>query len=160
MRKSTCLLFLYVLLVCSSVFAQVAQGHDYESSWDEIEALQKERLPKSVTAKLDTLYQIAQAENRVDQQLKALIWEFSVIDPQHKASETRPIQRSLERLDGAGFPASALIHSILGAQYWAYLQRNLGRLEKSGSTFYADEGDVNTWDKHALIQRAAEHFLL
>ncbi len=159
MRKTLLPIFLYTMLLLNCVFTLAAQGFDYGSSWKEIEVLQQERLPKSASAKLDTLYQIAQTENRVDQQLKALIWEFSVIDPHRGATEARPIQRSLERLDGAGVPASAIIHSVLGAQYWAYLQRNLERLEKSGSAFYADEGDINTWDKHALVQRAAEHFL-
>ena len=66
MRELAFLLIMACALV-AGLGASTAKPFDYSSAWKEIEKLQNDGLPKSMAAKVDSLYAAALREQKTDQ---------------------------------------------------------------------------------------------
>lgn len=138
----------------------LAQAFDYADAWKQIEELKKNRLPQSMSEKLDLLYQEAAKDGKTDQQLKAIIYELSAIEAYREPELRKGIEKAATYLETADFPASAIIHSMLGALYWNYYQRNRERFSQRSPSTLPTPTDLATWDLGAITRESIRQFKL
>ncbi len=154
---------LLLILACTAAASLLAAADgpfDYESAWQRIDQLQKDRLPKSMEAKVDSLYQAALAENRTDQQIRALIYKLRIMQEVKEFSSQQAIDAVREYLKTSQQPASAVLHSMLAELYWNYYVSNRWRFEDRGETVDFDLNDVAAWDLKTIAKETAREYSL
>jgi uncharacterized protein YfaS (alpha-2-macroglobulin family) len=146
---------LMLILVCGLATLLIAEPNetlDYNSAWKEIDKLQWGRLPKSMETKVDSLYNVAVQENRVDQQIKALIYKLTILQQIQEFSTQKAIDLVQTQLTGASVPAAAIMHSMLAQLYWGYYQENRWKYNQRSSTINFKQDDIATWDLDAITK--------
>lgn len=132
--------------------------YDYKSAWGEIEKLHRDRLPQSMAIKVDSLYNAALKENKVDQQLKALVYQLIIMQQMEEFSAQKAISKVQTQLEIATFPASAILHSMLAQLYWDYYQRNRWRFNERSETIEFQQNDIATWDLKTISKESIKEF--
>lgn len=156
--KLTLLILALGLAVCLSAVA--TKTYDYESTWKQIEKLRYDGLPKSLGAKVDSLYEVAVKENRTDQQVKALVYQLMVLQQVEEFSAQKAILKVQSAMKTSSFPASAILHSMLGEMYFGYYQSNRWRFSQRTETIQFQQDDIATWDLKTITKNAIKEYQL
>ncbi|MDD2331430.1 MAG: alpha-2-macroglobulin family protein [Candidatus Cloacimonetes bacterium] len=154
-------LWISLLLVFSTwLSAFSGSGFDYKSAWKRVQQLQFEGLPASMSVVLDSIYQAAEYDNKTDQQINALINQLAIIERIDGFRATRSIKKVQDQVKKASFPATAIMHSMLGQLYWDYYAKNRQRFQKRTLRQDFDRDDLATWDLKTLHREAISEFRL
>lgn len=156
--KLIILILLCVFTVFLSAVSEIA--YDYTSAWKAIDKLQDLRLPKSMAVKVDSLYEAAQKENKVDQQIRALIYQLKIQQQVEEFSAQKAIDAVKQQLQTASLPASAVMHSILAQLYWGYYQNNRWRFSQRSQIQDNRPDDIATWDLQSISQATIAEYQL
>ncbi len=140
--------------------AEVHQPYSYKTAWDEIEKLYHDRLPQSMAIKVDSLYEVAVKENKVDQQIKTLIYKLMVLQQVEEFSAQKAINKVQEHLKTSTFPANAVLHSMLAQLYWSYYQGGRGRYAQRSETVNFQRDDIATWDLKTIAKETIKEYQL
>lgn len=152
-------------VLCLGIFAGCLMGlseenYDFDKAWIEIDSLWQERLPKSMEAKVDLLYEAAFREDKTDQQVKALMYKLRVINSIEEVYAGKAINKAQEYLDVAKFPTKSVLHSIMAQLYWAYYLQNRSRFANRSEVINFDRDDISTWDLKTIIKESIKHFTM
>jgi len=156
-------ILLMAVIVCS-VFAcfgnPVTGTFNFQSAWNEVDKFYSDRLPKSMVAKVDSIYAAAVQENKVDQQVKALVYQLVAMQQVEEFSAQKAITKVQAQLATASFPASAIMHSMLAQLYWSYYQNNRGRFAQRSETINFQRDDIGTWDLKTISKETIREYQL
>ncbi|MDY0152902.1 MAG: MG2 domain-containing protein, partial [Candidatus Cloacimonas sp.] len=144
------------LTVCLGAVSSKASN--YDSAWKEIDKLQNAGLPKSMAVKVDSLYAFAVKENKVDQQIRALIYQLKIQQQIEEFSAQKAIDKVKTQLDTAVYPASAIMHSMLAQLYWSYYQSNRWRFSQRSETVNFKLDDIATWDLKTISKETINEY--
>jgi len=156
-------ILLMAVIVCSvfTCFGNPVTGtFNFQSAWNEVDKLHGDRLPKSMVAKVDSIYAAAVQENKVDQQVKALVYQLVAMQQVEEFSAQKAITKVQAQLATASFPASAIMHSMLAQLYWSYYQNNRGRFSKRSETINFQRDDIATWDLKTISKETIREYQL
>jgi hypothetical protein len=112
---------IFWIMVCglaAGLYAANSETFDYGKAWQQIEEVRYKRLPLSMQAKVDSLYEMALKENRADQQIKALIYQFVALQQNQEFSTQKAIDLHAEA-GNCSHPASSII-AICWPDLWGY----------------------------------------
>lgn len=151
---------LLLLGVCSTLFAAKSSPFNYDKVWEEIEQLRDKRLPKSASEKIDVLLRAAEKEKKIDQQVKALVYQLIMQQYVEEFSSQKAVEQVKMRLEKASFPATAIMHSMLAQLYWNYYQQNRWRFGQRTETIELKRDDIATWDLKTITKETMQHFAL
>ncbi len=154
MLLKKCLFFLF-LMSCITVSAQQADTA-FQKQWKEIDTLIIGRnLTKSALEKVNTLYKQAIQRNDEAQQIKALIYRYSLED---KVNELNPNRSIATVKDAIGHTnntaAKSILYSLEAKLFQNYFNNNRYRFYNRSNTTDLKKDDIATWstdDFHAAI---------
>lgn len=152
---------IFWLMVCglaAGLCAVNSETFDYNKAWQQIEELRYKRLPLTLQAKVDSLYEIASKESKTDQQIKALIFQFVALQQNQEFSTQKAIDLARKRLETASYPASAIIHNLLARMYWGYYTGHRSKFSLRGETIVHDKQDIATWDLKTIVKEAIKEY--
>jgi hypothetical protein len=152
---------IFWIMVCglaAGLYAANSETFDYGKAWQQIEEARYKRLPLTLQAKVDSLYEIAEKENRTDQQIKALIYQFVALQQNQEFSTQKAIDLARRRLETASYPASAIIHNLLARMYWGYYTGHRSKFSLRGETIVHDKTDIATWDLKTIVKEAIKEY--
>jgi len=152
------ILWIVVCALAIGLYGANSEPYNYETVWKEIDKTRYKRLPLSMQAKVDSLYEIAEKENRTDHQIKALIYQFIVLQERNEFSTQKAIDLARTRLETASYPASAIIHNLLARLYWGYYIGNRQNYYLRGETVVHDKADVASWDLKTIVKEAIREY--
>jgi uncharacterized protein YfaS (alpha-2-macroglobulin family) len=152
---------MFVVLICGVVSGLNAAKSDYyDMTWKEIAQLEQQGLPKSMAVKVDSLYQKAVQDNRIDQQIKALIYQLKIQQSVEEFSAQKAIVKVKQQLETASGPTAAIMHSMLAQLYWSYYQNNRWRYSQRGETVGFTMEDIATWDLKTISKETIREYQL
>lgn len=154
---------LILILVCgltACLSAVSAEAYDFTSAWKAIDELQALGLPKSMAVKVDSLYEAALCENKVDQQIRALIYQLKIQQRVEEFSAQKAINAVKLKLESAVPPTSSIMHSMLAQLYWSYYQSNRWRFSQRSEILNIKPDDIATWDLKTISKAAIEEHQL
>lgn len=152
-----------LILACglaSLLIAVPNESFNYDSAWKEIDKLNQDRLPKSMATKVDSLYEAAVKEKKIDQQIKALIYQLTILRQIEEFSSQKAITTVQAYLDKASQPADAILHSMLAQLYWGYYQGSRWRYSQRSSTINFRQDDIATWDLDTIVKQTIKQYQL
>ena len=65
-----------------------------------------------------------------------------------------------EEIKDSKFPATPLLHSMLGECYWHYYQNNRYRFYNRTQTANFDNADIHTWDLRTIMEKTTSEYEL
>ncbi|MDD2228532.1 MAG: alpha-2-macroglobulin family protein [Candidatus Cloacimonetes bacterium] len=152
-----------LVLVCgltACLFAVTPNPFNYETAWKEIGKLQNDRLPKSMETKVDSLYEAAIIDKKIDQQIKALVYKLTIQQQIEEFSSQKAITLVQAKLAEASLPAAAIMHSMLAQLYWGYYQGNRWRYSQRSATINYVRDDIATWDLDTIVTESIRQYQL
>jgi len=154
------MILILACISCICFAAVVPKPFNYYTYWREIDKLQADGLPKSMAVKVDSLYAIAVRENKTDQQIKALIYQLTIMQEVEEFSAQKAIEKVQSRLDESSQPATAILHSMLAQLYWNYYQSNRWRFGQRSETIQFQLDDIATWDLSTITKATIKEYQL
>jgi len=105
-------------------------NNDFDKLWAEVEAFEKQRLPKSAYEVVDRIYKKAKSENADKQLLKAAIYKLklaSQFEDKDPADYILELENEIPLINN---PATKkVLYSMLGELYHQYGMRNMSRFQ-------------------------------
>ena len=152
---------LFVACVSQNKPAGMKEMKKYSSEWTEIEKLQKQGLPKSFLPKVDSIYQMAKAEQNYEQLIKAIIFQVNSIGVLEENDQgANKIFNNMKRdAETMPQPARSIVYSMIGQMYEEFYNNNARRINSRTNTA-TDLEDVNTWDTRKLAEEAVKYYNL
>ncbi len=147
-------------LLFGTLWADTTRAFQYDAAWKEVEKLRGQGLPQSMAEKVDAIYQNAVKDKQTDQQIKALIYQLIIMQDREEFSDQKAIDKVQEYLKAAPFPASGILHSMLGQLYWSYYQANRWRFDQRSETIEFKPDDIATWDLRTISKAVISEYQL
>ena len=158
--KSVLIMLVLACGLVTGLGAKAQKAFDYTAAWQEIERLQDDLLPQSMTAKVDAIYEAALRERAIDQQIKALVYHLAILQDEDEGSGALAINKLNERLQSSVFPASAILHSMLGELLQDFERENSWEIYQRSETLGYQSEDIDTWDIKTIRKAAIQHYQL
>lgn len=131
----------------------------YDKLWKKVDSLDKKKLPGSALKVVETIYQKAKEEANSPQYIKSVIYKMKYLDWVQEEALVKMIKELETETDSAGFPASAVLHSITAEIYWTFYQNNrylfMDRTETAGYKPH----DIRTWDMRKVVSEVTKHYM-
>lgn len=153
-------------LVCVSASPLWAQDNpndmipmDYTAAWVEVDSLERQGLPQSAQAVVDSIYTDALTRPDEVQVIKALLYRSKYkVDLEENAPNliVADIRGLLPEVSATG---QAVLHSILAELFTRYYRENRYQFYDRTATTVYDEEDLATWDIKKILTEATEHYL-
>lgn len=137
-----------------------AQEYDYESSWDSIQQLENDGLPKSAVVIANEIFETSRAEKNNPQFIKSFIYKMkykSMLDFENFAYSLNYAEKMA---DSVSSPVKQILHSMLGEMYWWYFQNNRYKFYNRSKTSKFVPDDISTWDLNQIVSRMLHHYNL
>lgn len=150
---------LFCLMIAGLVSLSAAQ-FDYNSVWKDIDQLRSKGLPESMLVKVDSLYTAAKAENKTDQQIKALLYKLEYLRSKQEFDQIKAIEKVKAELSTATEPVASILHSLLAHLYWNYYASNRYRYSQRTTISNVIPEDVATWDPRTITIESLKEFQL
>lgn len=150
-----------LILACGLATLLIAvpnETFNYDAAWQEIDKLSRDRLPKSMATKVDSLYEAAVKDKKIDQQIRALIYQLTIQQQIEEFSSQKAITTVQAYLDKASQPAAAILHSMLAQLYWGYYQGNRWRYSQRSTTINFVQDDIATWDLDTIVKETIKQY--
>lgn len=151
---------LIILFIFSSISftQQKISDNTLKEYWQRIEQYEKERLPKSALALLDTIYNEAIRLKDSQQLIKTLVYKYKFIKDFEPDAYSQIISQLQNETDENKFPIKNILHSILASVYESYLTDNQYKIiSRTETTGYKTE-DFSTWSFNNFTEKINYHF--
>jgi len=162
--------FTIIMVILFSNLSQ-AQHYNYESSWQEVKALEKEGLPKSALKSVEAIVLQAKKDNNYPQIIKTMLFKSKYALVLEEDAQLRIINNFKSEIAKNEFPTKNILESILANLYWQYFQQNRYKLynrtrvsegledtTSSISSASMPNTDFRTWDLETLFAEVHLHF--
>ncbi|SEQ71466.1 Alpha-2-macroglobulin family N-terminal region [Hyunsoonleella jejuensis] len=162
--------FIIIMVILFSNLSQ-AQHYNYESSWQEVKALEKEGLPKSALKSVEAIALQAKKDNNHPQIIKTMLFKSKYALVLEEDAQLRIINNFKSEIAKNEFPTKNILESILANLYWQYFQQNrykfynrtrvsegLEDTTSSISSASMPNTDFRTWDLETLFTEVHLHF--
>jgi hypothetical protein len=129
---------------------------DYEAEWKEIDALDKQNLPKSALEKVVALHEKAKKDKNAPQIIKTLIFRGKYQSQLEEDGLVQAIYRMETEIAEADFPTKSLLQSMLAEMYQNYLQNNRWKFQNRTTAVDFKSEDIRTWTIEQLVDKTGE----
>lgn len=155
LAKQTILLFMILLF---SNLSQ-AQNENYERSWKEVEAFEKEGLPKSALKAVEAIALQAKKDDNQSQVIKTILFKSKYALVLEEDAQLSIINNFKSEIAKSEFPAKNILESILANLYWQYFQQNRYKFyNRTKTSEKVNAEDFRTWDLETLFAEVHVHF--
>ncbi len=141
-----------------AIAQSITSMNDYSEEWAVIDSLIREGLPKSALGEVNKLSQRAQSENNQPQWIKTIMYANKCQMQLEEDGFENAIARLKTEMGSAGFPAKAILQSMLGEMYQSYLRQNIWDLRDRTETNTTQSDDLKTWTISQLADEAAKYY--
>lgn len=138
----------------------IHKGDNYNKYWQKVKEYDKQRLPKSALAVIDSIYTIAKADKNQEQSIKALLHRAKYQQNVKEQSFLKSIAFFKDEAEKAPFPEKQILYSIIAEEFWNYYQRNQWQISQRTHTQNYDLEDIETWDIRTITEEATKYYLL
>ncbi len=155
LAKQTIILFMILLF---SNLSQ-AQNENYERSWKEVEAFEKEGLPKSALKTVEAIALQAKKDDNQSQVIKTMLFKSKYALVLEEDAQLSIINNFKSEIAQSEFPTKNILESILANLYWQYFQQNRYKFyNRTKTSEKVDAEDFRTWDLETLFTEVHVHF--
>lgn len=155
LAKQTILLFMILLF---SNLSQ-AQNENHERSWKEVEAFEKEGLPKSALKAVEAIGLQAKKDDNQSQVIKTMLFKSKYALVLEENAQLSIINNFKSEIAKSEFPTKNILESILANLYWQYFQQNRYKFyNRTKTSEKVDAEDFRTWDLETLFAEVHLHF--
>ncbi|MCC7246104.1 MAG: hypothetical protein IT269_10515 [Saprospiraceae bacterium] len=130
----------------------------YAAEWAAVDSLEKQGLIRSALEKVDAIHARAKADNIPAQAVKALIYWGKYTTQLDDDGFEKSIQRFESELATAGILQKAILNSLTGQLYSAYLQSKGWEIRQRTETATPGD-DIRTWSVGQLQKRAFDLYV-
>ena len=132
----------------------------YQSDWEQIEAFEKKRLPKSALVVVEKIVEKARRENNPSQLIKSLLHKAKYIEDTTDKGRLASIEFLEGELQQLIFPAKQVLHSILGNIYQTELSQRYWRIRNRTEVQDQKESrDIALWSIDQFVKVSTNHYL-
>ena len=104
----------------------------YTKMWQQADSLEAIGLPKSAVEVVDKIYGKAKKENNVDHLIRALVYQLKYLSYFEEDAAFLMVDRMKREISRTGFPASAVMHSMLAELYQRIFEQERWTVLKIG----------------------------
>jgi len=127
---------------------------DYTALWKEVEALDKEGLPKSALEKVEVIFAKAKKEQNTPQIIKALIYKGKYTNTLEEDGLVVAINQTRTEMENSTFPAKQLLQSVLAEMYSRYLDNFYWQFRDRTETLDYTPEDIRTWSVDRFVEES------
>lgn len=151
---------LILCLICQA-FALMAQdkGNKYDVYWRKVYLHELNKLPKSASGVVDTIFLQAKKDGNHPQIIKSLIYKSKFDYILEENAQLAIVNQLKEEITQSKFPVKNILESVLANLYWQYYTENRWRFYgRSDANEKVDNVDFRTWDLRTLFEQTHHHF--
>lgn len=130
----------------------------YTEDWQEVEAMEKKGLGRSIITKVNQILNKALAENNVTQIFKSLAVRSKYSNFIEEDAELKILTAFENRIDSSEFPLNQLLHSATAELYNQYYQQNRWKFKNRSKTDSFDEKDLRSWSLDKIAEVISYHY--
>jgi hypothetical protein len=137
--------FVSFLIIAHTLNAQSMKKTAFPKAWQDIdELINKKGRYQDAQRKLEDLYLSAQLLKLPDQELKALIYQLSLMQELEEDADLAQIQKLRKQIQTAGDAPRAILYSLLAETYTRYYENEQYKINQR-TPVAAGESDIQNW---------------
>ncbi|WP_417856551.1 alpha-2-macroglobulin family protein [Xanthomarina gelatinilytica] len=151
----------YATILMLLLFAHFseAQNSDYNKLWKQVEAFEREELPKSALQIVEQIEALAIKDQNQTQQIKTLLFKSKFALILEEDAQLKIVNSFKTAISNKPAPIKNVLENMLATIYWQYFQQN--RYKFYNRTKVADKTvatDFRTWDLQTLFNEIQLHY--
>lgn len=151
----------YTTILMLLLFAHFseAQNSDYNKLWKQVEAFEREELPKSALQIVEQIEALAIKDQNQTQQIKTLLFKSKFALILEEDAQLKIVNSFKTAISNKPAPIKNVLENMLATIYWQYFQQN--RYKFYNRTKVADKTvatDFRTWDLQTLFNEIQWHY--
>ncbi len=151
----------YATILMLLLFAHFseAQNSDYNKLWKQVEAFEREELPKSALQIVEQIEALAIKDQNQTQQIKTLLFKSKFALILEEEAQLKIVNSFKTAISNKPAPIKNVLENMLATIYWQYFQQN--RYKFYNRTKVADKTvatDFRTWDLQTLFNEIQLHY--
>ena len=131
---------------------------DYDNLWKQVEKHNKDGLPKSALEVVNTIFDKANAEQNVNQLIKASIHKLKYNQYLEEESYVSAIASLDSFAQVSKTPEKQIFHSMLAEFYWKYYAQNRWKFNQRTTTVNFEKGDIRTWSLEDIVEQVDANY--
>ncbi|HAI17809.1 MAG TPA: alpha-2-macroglobulin, partial [Xanthomarina gelatinilytica] len=147
-----------LMLILFAHFSE-AQNSDYNKLWKQVEAFEREELPKSALQIVEQIEALAIKDQNQTQQIKTLLFKSKFALILEEDAQLKIVNSFKTAISNKPAPIKNVLENMLATIYWQYFQQN--RYKFYNRTKVADKTvatDFRTWDLQTLFNEIQWHY--
>src|SRR5690606_16207259 len=96
----------------------------YDAAWKRVEDFVKKNLPKSASAEVKKIYELAKKEKQDAQVIKSLVYLSFLQSENREDNQVTSIAEFEKEIASSKEPVRSILNSLLAEMYWNYYQQN------------------------------------
>jgi len=147
-----------LMLILFAHFSE-AQNSDYNKLWKQVEAFEREELPKSALQIVEQIEALAIKDQNQTQQIKTLLFKSKFALILEEDAQLKIVNSFKTAISNKPAPIKNVLENMLATIYWQYFQQN--RYRFYNRTKVADKTvatDFRTWDLQTLFNEIQLHY--
>lgn len=147
-----------LMLILFAHFSE-AQNSDYNKLWKQVEAFEREELPKSALQIVEQIEALAIKDQNQTQQIKTLLFKSKFALILEEDAQLKIVNSFKTAISNKPAPIKNVLENMLATIYWQYFQQN--RYKFYNRTKVADKTvatDFRTWDLQTLFNEIQLHY--
>lgn len=129
----------------------------YLEMWQQADSLESEGLPKSALAVVEKIYEKAKKENNIDHLIRALVYQLKYLSYFEEDARFLMVDRMKTEISETGFPANAVMHSMLAELYQRLFEQERWTILQRGNTNLENQ-EIKNWSLKDYVMHIAAHF--
>ncbi|HUM65856.1 MAG TPA: alpha-2-macroglobulin, partial [Chitinophagaceae bacterium] len=156
---------LKTIVIFAALFSQFTMNaqsqpvKNYESAWKRVEDFVKKNLPRSASAEVKKIYELAKKENQDAQVIKSLVYLSFLQSENREDNQAASISEFEKELALSKEPVRSILKSLLAEMYWNYYQQNRWGLYNRTKTTSFKKEDMATWGADDFHQKVGALYL-
>ena len=153
----------FLRMVCLTLVSFNLMSQDYTKEWQEVEALQQKRLPKSAFEKANAIFEKALIANNQEQIVQSIFYlqnlssQLEEIEYDSRSQkEIKYIEKHLEKVSGG---AKSILWSFLASKYSQFLDQNYWKIKDRTKNTGSRAEDLALWTMEDLENKTIELYL-
>ncbi|WP_417855342.1 alpha-2-macroglobulin family protein [Xanthomarina gelatinilytica] len=147
-----------LMLILFAHFSE-AQNSDYNKLWKQVEAFEREELPKSALQIVEQIEALAIKDQNQTQQIKTLLFKSKFALILEEDAQLKIVNSFKTAISNKPAPIKNVLENMLATIYWQYFQQN--RYKFYNRTKVVDKTvatDFRTWDLQTLFNEIQLHY--
>ncbi|MBR9914132.1 MAG: alpha-2-macroglobulin [Algicola sp.] len=148
-----------LMIVCFANFTNAQSQDDYDKLWKEVEAFEKEGLPKSALDVVKRIEQKAKSDDNSAQEIKTLLFRSKYALTLEEDAQLKIVNDFKAAISSSDIPDQNILENILATLYWQYFNQNRWKFyNRTKTSEKVDETDFRTWDLETLFHQIHVHY--